>query len=90
MTEINVEILAYITAELAKAKVKFPEWPTDPIHAAAIVAEESGELTRAALQFEYQHGNRVAMFDEAIQTAAMAIRFLENYHEYSKSPQLPF
>lgn len=90
MTEINVEILAYITAELAKAKYKFPEWPTDPIHAAAIVAEESGELTRAALQFTYEGAPRVAMFNEALQTAAMAIRFLENYHEYANFHDLPF
>lgn len=48
----------------------------DFIEAAAIVAEESGELIRAALQFHNEDGQYYAMHKEAIQTGAMALRFL--------------
>lgn len=37
------DIILAIGHELESAKKKFPEWPTDKIHAAAIVAEECGE-----------------------------------------------
>ena len=43
--------------ELKKAKEKFPWWPNNNvIHAAAIVAEESGELIRAALHILEKKG----------------------------------
>ena len=35
-----------ITAELARAVKKFPTWPTDPLHALAVLGEEFGELTK--------------------------------------------
>ena len=59
-----------------KAERKFPGWPNDPIHGAAVVGEKSGELTQAALQFTYEHGRREAMRKEACHVAATAIRFL--------------
>lgn len=67
--------------ELDEALRKFPEWPTDPIHAAAIVAEECGELQRAVLQLTYEPGktSRLEVMQEARQTAAMAIRFLAGF-----------
>jgi hypothetical protein len=72
-----------IIAELEDARSKHPQWPQDVVHQAAIVSEESGELIRAALQFEYE-STRVDEVDEAaanmdleaIQTAAMCIRML--------------
>jgi len=79
-----------IRKELAKAKSKFPWWPSDPVHAAAIVSEESGELTQAALQFTYEKGPATAMLEEAVQVGAMAIRFIEAIMEYEerKSEQI--
>ena len=77
----RVEAVRDILQELTRAEVKFPEWPQDPIHAAAIVAEESGELTRAALQSTYEGGDPAAMKKEAIHTATMALRFL--LHDYA-------
>jgi NTP pyrophosphatase (non-canonical NTP hydrolase) len=65
-----------VTDELRRAEAKFPLWPKDYIHAAAIVAEEAGELVRAALKGTYENGGRAAMSEEAVQTAAMALRFL--------------
>jgi NTP pyrophosphatase (non-canonical NTP hydrolase) len=80
--DIPKAITEAIQKELARAKAKFPWWPVDPIHAAAIVNEEAGELIQAALQFTYEEGTHSAMFDEAVQVAAMAIRFIENTPEY--------
>lgn len=65
-----------IEAELRRAKEKHPSWPKDPIHRAAIVNEESGELIRSAIQYVYEGGSFSSMQTEAIQTAATAIRFL--------------
>lgn len=45
---------ALIDFELAASRKKHPTWPRDIIHAAAVVAEESGELIRAALQAHYE------------------------------------
>lgn len=76
------EAVEDILAELEAAEEKFPEWPEDSIHASAIVAEEAGELIRAALQYEYQYGEFLAMEKEAVQTGAMAICWLKNAPNY--------
>lgn len=64
--------------EVGRAVAKFPTWPTDPLHALAVLGEEFGELTKATLQHTYEPHK--ATFDdvreEAVQTAAMALRFL--------------
>jgi phosphoserine phosphatase len=71
------EALAAIVTELSRAERLFPSWPIDPIHAAAIVAEESGELTQAALDYFYgRQLDEEHMKQEAVHTAAMALRFL--------------
>lgn len=64
--------------ELERAETKFPTWPGDLIHAAAIVGEESGELIRAALQYQYEQGEWQEVQKEAVQVGAMAIRLLKN------------
>ena len=71
------EMLEAIRDELIKrAEKKFPEFPTDPIHAAAIVAEELGELMKATLQITYDDYAWENAYDEAVETGAMALRFL--------------
>jgi NTP pyrophosphatase (non-canonical NTP hydrolase) len=66
-----------IFAELKRAEAKFPGWPADPVHGAAILAEEAGELVKAALDFYYgRHDGVDPMEKEAAQTGAMALRFL--------------
>jgi hypothetical protein len=70
--------------EIEKAITKFPLWPTDPLHAVAIVGEELGELNRAIVQVIYEPG-KASVDDvrtEAIQTAAMAIRFVRSLDKY--------
>ena len=70
------EAIILILDELAKAEKKFPSWPEDQIHAAAILAEEAGETIKAALDFESQRGSLEELKKEAVQTGAMAIRVL--------------
>jgi Lar family restriction alleviation protein len=77
-----------VVAEVGRAMNKFPTWPTDPLHAAAVVAEEAGELHKAALQHTYEpHKSSLAdVREEAIQTAAMALRFLASMEVYVFKP----
>lgn len=75
------EIQRAIIKELARAEHLFPHWPTtegpDHIHAAAIVAEEAGEILKAANNWQtHGTGNLEHIRTEAIQTAAMSFRFL--------------
>lgn len=73
-----------IHGELVKATAKFPEWPDDPIHALAVLGEEYGELQKAVLQMTYEP-EKVSYRDvreEAIQTAAMSVRFMMSLLEY--------
>lgn len=69
-------ILADVLAEVARAESIHPEWPDDVIHAAAVVAEESGELIQAALQYRYESGDLADVRKEAMHTAATAIRLI--------------
>ena len=66
------QALTAILDELDAAERKFPGWPVDQIHAAAVVAEECGELVQACLQATYEPELNPTVQKEAIQTAAMA------------------
>jgi len=84
-----------VMAELTRATAKFPTWPTDPLHALAVLAvlgEEFGELTKAMLQHTYEPHKGVTqqdIRDEAIQTAAMALMLAMSLpcYQYRKAPQ---
>lgn len=89
----QTEIINEILTELNRARAKFPTWPDDPIHAAGVILEESGELMRATLQACYEKRGHDPSFTqiaevrrEAIQTAAMAIRFLLSVDQYIFEP----
>lgn len=67
-----------VLEQIRIAELKHPDWPEDIIHAAAIIAEESGEVVQAALQFVYE-GTRISeVRAEAVQTAAVCMRLLLN------------
>lgn len=72
--------------ELHRAQTKFPTWPTDPLHALAVLGEEFGELTQAMLELKNEPEKPRATIErvraEAIQTAAMALRLLKNMDGY--------
>lgn len=80
-----------VLAEVERATAKFPTWPTDPLHALAVLGEEFGELTKEMLQLTYEpHKTSPAeVRKEAIQTAAMALRLVMSLdrYEYRPSPQ---
>lgn len=90
--EKTKNVIDQITAEVARATVKFPTWPTDPLHALAVLGEEFGELTKAMLQHTYEPHKGVTEQDireEAIQTAAMALRLAMSLgsYEYRRGEQ---
>ena len=72
------DIIESILCELALAEDGHPSWPKDIIHQVAIMAEESGEAVRAALNYVYEKGSLEDYKMELIQTAAMSIRCLKN------------
>jgi len=87
MTRENA--IELLLAELDRAQRLHPKWPDDEVHAAAIVAEEAGELVQAALNHYYRKPKNSdpyvldaeKMRTEAIHTGAMALRFLINMVE---------
>lgn len=74
-----------VLAEVDRAMRKFPTWPTDPLHALAVLGEEYGELTQAVLQTTYEphKSNTGDVRTEAVQVAAMALRFIASLDRYS-------
>jgi hypothetical protein len=82
-----IELIIY---ELRSAQKQHPYFPTDPIHAVAIMAEEAGEAVQASLDFTYGGKHAEKLQKEIIQTGAMAVRNLINFHNFKaiKSPQI--
>ena len=78
------EAIEDIIAEFKAATRKFPTWPTDPLHALAVLGEEFGELTKEVVQMTYEphKSSKEALRKEAIQTAAMALRFVVSLEKY--------
>lgn len=72
------EAVALIEREVCRAELLHPAWPSDRIHAAAIVAEEAGELVQAAIDNHYATVRKGRIAEEAVHTAATAIRLLIN------------
>lgn len=91
MNEIYREIVDDAMRELAYAEAKYPAWPTDPLHAIAVLGEEFGELTKATLQLTYQPEkvSRSELWSEAVQVVAMAMRFLASFDQYEYEPSPP-
>lgn len=77
-----------IMVELRKAVDKFPTWPIDPIHAVEVINEKVGELNKAVLQEVYEpHKNKNGdVRKEAVQAAAMCLRFLAGMSKYKFTP----
>lgn len=86
MTE--AEVMKAIHAELERAVAKFPTWPSDPLHALGVLHEEVGELSKEVLQLVYEphKSSLAAVRKEAVQAAAMAVRFLMSLHTYQYLP----
>jgi len=83
-----IEVINEVLRELERATAKFPTWPTDPLHALAILGEEYGELNKEMLQLVYEphKTNPGLVRSEAIQTAAMALRLAMSLDAYKYTP----
>ncbi|VFS54601.1 Uncharacterised protein [Leminorella grimontii] len=75
-------LVSLLVGELTRASIAHPKWPTDAVHASAILNEEAGELTQAAIDFHFYVDDRERMREEAIQVGAMVLRFLMNLDGY--------
>lgn len=73
------DIIQIMLKAVEEAETKHPEWPKDIIHQSAIVAEESGELVQACLQYIYENGHPVCIQKEAVHTLVTAFRLLKNF-----------
>lgn len=84
MGSMSDAALEAVKDELRRATKKFPTWPTDPLHALAVLGEEFGELTKAVVQNTYEPEKSTLddVTEEAIQTAAMALRFVASLYAY--------
>jgi hypothetical protein len=79
------DIINVVLNEVVRAEKLHPYWPQDPIHAAGIVVEEAGELMQVCIDHVYEPVDRLDdMKREAMQTAAMGIRFLINIHKLER------
>jgi hypothetical protein len=76
------EAFNLIWDELERAEKKFPGWPQDIVHGAAIIQEECGELVKACLDYYYGRGDIASVLKEAVQTGAMVYRFLFHIEDY--------
>lgn len=66
--------------ELGAAEQVHPHWPEEVIHAGAILTEEAGECLRDCVTYDETGIPDLitSMRQEAVQTGAMAIRFIKN------------
>lgn len=87
-----MDVMKEVQAEMARATAKFPTWPTDPLHALAVLGEEFGELTKDMLQLCYEphKTSRENVRKEAIQTATMALRLAMSLdaYDYMRGPKV--
>lgn len=72
------ECAGMVMAEVARSSEQHPFWPKTLGGGYCIVAEECGELAKAIVDYEVgaPGADRDAIAEEALQTAAMALRFL--------------
>jgi NTP pyrophosphatase (non-canonical NTP hydrolase) len=72
------QIINQFLIELQKAEEKHPNWPKELTHQALILAEEAGEIAKAALHIIEGKGTLEELKEEIYQTGAMCIRLAEN------------
>jgi len=72
------EAFQLILNEYEIAMELHPHWPSDLIHQISIMAEESGEAVKAALDHVYHGGDIEDVRTELIHCGAMVVRCLMN------------
>ncbi len=77
------EIIDGILKALRHAEAKHPDFPEDIKHQALIMAEESGEVVQAVLNYTDHNCDKRLIEEELYQTVAVCIRMLK--HEKRKN-----
>lgn len=77
------EMTDMVFNELRSAESLHPNWPTNIFEALAVVQEGVGELAQACLGVKHKGASEDRVFEEAVQVAAMGLRFLFNLCEES-------
>lgn len=72
------QLFDLVRAELARARARYPDWPADIVHAAAIASEEAGEVVKACNSYRWQQGDDTLedIRAEAVQAMAMFVRLV--------------
>lgn len=72
------QVFELVRGELAKARTRYPFWPADLVHAAAIANEEMSEVIKSVNNRFWGHGDDTwaDIQGEAVQAIAMLVRFL--------------
>ena len=80
----EIPLVHEILCELKRAESIHPVWPNDPIYAAAIIGEEAGEVIKAVNNAVTgkKDGKDSDYRTEAVQCAAMCLRFLKNLDNF--------
>ena len=76
------ELFGDVAAEVLRAEKKFSNWPESPYVALCVLGEEYGELQKAVLHVTEKGADVEDVRSEAVQVAAMAMRFLLGLDEY--------
>lgn len=86
MTLTDDQVFSLVRAELGKARTRYPWWPSDMVHAAAVANEENGEVVKAVNNYYWMHGDETLedIRKEAIQAIAMWVRFLAETPDVDK------
>ena len=71
-----VQVFEKITTEYLRACELFPSHPSNKMEAYTIFMEEAGELAKAILDHKYKGAPYQDIETEAVQAAAMLVRFL--------------
>lgn len=80
--EQRVKAIASIFDALKHAEAKRPVWNDDPVVAAAVLAEEAGEVVKAALDYRFHGGPLEDLEKECAQVGAMALRVMFHVERY--------
>jgi hypothetical protein len=80
------KIINRVVIELKKSEMLNPTFPSDPIHAAALVNEKAARLLDAAVKNTYVDQEPQDLLVAAIQAGAALLRFVENIHLYQIRP----
>ena len=76
--EAYSKIIDEVLEELKSAMEKHQEWPLPIFEAFTVISEEVGELAQAILDYKHDGKKYENIKKEALQVAAMGLRFLMN------------